>query len=129
MISALNSRYLLFSTSDRVYTSLPHSRNSLYKLDLQTMASIRSGRKPRRKPSRPFSPDGKQLLVAGAGDAFDGIGRNNQARTDLHSYDGQLFLYDLASRKASPLTKDFNPKRDRCRMEPLQRANLYPLRG
>ena len=33
-----DSRYLLFSTSDRVYTSLPHSLGSLYKLDLQTMA-------------------------------------------------------------------------------------------
>ena len=56
-----------------------------------------------------FSPDGKQLLVAGAGDAFDGIGRNIKQGQISNSYDGQLFLYDLASRKASPLTKDFNP--------------------
>ena len=33
-----DSRYLLFSTSETDYTSLPHSSNSLYKLDLQTMA-------------------------------------------------------------------------------------------
>ena len=56
-----------------------------------------------------FSPDGKQLLVAGAGDAFDGIGQNIKQGQISNSYDGQLFLYDLASRKASPLTKDFNP--------------------
>ena len=104
-----DSRYLLFSTSDRVYTSLPHSRNSLYKLDLQTMAIDTIWEKAPYVNQAAFSPDGKQLLVAGAGDAFDGIGRNIKQGQISNSYDGQLFLYDLASRKASPLTKDFNP--------------------
>ena len=104
-----DSRYLLFSTSDRVYTSLPHSRNSLYKLDLQTMAIDTIWEKAPYVNQAAFSPDGKQLLVAGAGDAFDGIGQNIKQGQISNSYDGQLFLYDLASRKASPLTKDFNP--------------------
>ena len=96
-------------TSDRVYTSLPHSRNSLYKLDLQTMAIDTIWEKAPYVNQAAFSPDGKQLLVAGAGDAFDGIGQNIKQGQISNSYDGQLFLYDLASRKASPLTKDFNP--------------------
>ena len=104
-----DSRYLLFSTSDRVYTSLPHSRNSLYKLDLQTMAIDTIWEKAPYVNQAAFSPDGKQLLVAGAGDAFDGIGRNITQGQLSNSNDGQLFLYDLASRKASPLSKDFNP--------------------
>ena len=104
-----DSRYLLFSTSDRVYTSLPHSLGSLYKLDLQTMAIDTIWEKAPYVNQAAFSPDGKQLLVAGAGDAFDGIGRNIKQGQISNSYDGQLFLYDLASRKASPLTKDFNP--------------------
>ena len=101
-----DSRYLLFSTSDRVYTSLPHSRNSLYKLDLQTMAIDTIWEKAPYVNQAAFSPDGKQLLVAGAGDAFDGIGRNIKQGQISNSYDGQLFLYDLASRKAplSPRT-------------------------
>ncbi|WP_459189637.1 prolyl oligopeptidase family serine peptidase [Parabacteroides sp. APC149_11_2_Y6] len=104
-----DSRYLLFSTSEQDYTSLPHSSNSLYKLDLQTMAvdTIWEGKKFVNGGS--FSPDGKQLLVSGSGEAFDNIGLNIKQGQISNTYDGQLFLYDLASRKATALTKDFNP--------------------
>lgn len=104
-----DSRYLLFSTSEQVYTSLPHSRNSLYKLDLLTMAidTIWEGAKYVNGGS--FSPDGKKLLVSGSGDAFDGIGLNIKEGQISNTYDGQLFIYDLASKKATALTKDFDP--------------------
>lgn len=104
-----DSRYLLFSTNEQVYTSLPHSRNSLYKLDMQTMVvdTIWEGRKYVNGSS--FSPDGKQLLVSGSGNAFDSIGLNIREGQLSNTYDGQLFLYNLATRKATALTKDFNP--------------------
>ena len=56
-----------------------------------------------------FSPDGKQLLVSGSGNAFGGIGLNIREGQISNTYDGQLFLYDPATRKATALTKDFNP--------------------
>ena len=104
-----DSRYVLFSTNERVYTSLPHSRNSLYKLDLQTMAVDTLWERAKYVNLAQFSPDGKQLLVSGSADAFDGIGRNVPEGMITNSYDGQMFLYDLESRKVTPLTKDFNP--------------------
>ncbi|MFR2616281.1 prolyl oligopeptidase family serine peptidase [Parabacteroides goldsteinii] len=104
-----DSRYLLFSTSETDYTSLLHSSNSLYKLDLQTMAVDTLWEHAKYVNGGTFSPDGKQLLVSGSGNAFGGIGLNIREGQISNTYDGQLFLYDPATRKATALTKDFNP--------------------
>lgn len=104
-----DSRYLLFSTSQTDYTSLPHSSNSLYKLDLQTMAVDTLWENTKYVNGGTFSPDGKQLLVSGSGNAFGGIGLNIKEGQISNTYDGQLFLYDPATQKAKALTKDFNP--------------------
>lgn len=104
-----DSRYLLFNTSERVYTSLPHSRNSLYKLDLQTMAIDTLWEDVKYMNQAVFSPDARQLLVFGSGETFDGIGLNIKPGQIANSYDGQLFLYDLATRKPRALTKNFDP--------------------
>ena len=104
-----DSKYLLFSSSERVYTSLPHSRSSLYRLNLQTMVVDTIWERASYLNHAQFSPDGKQLLVQGSGDSFSGIGLNIKKGQISNSYDGQLFLYDLDSQKARPLTKEFNP--------------------
>lgn len=104
-----DSRYLLFSTYERVYTSVPHSRQSMYRLDMQTMAVDTIWENAAYVNQAAFSPDGKQLLVAGTGDAFEGIGLNIRPGQQANDYDGQLFLYDLATRRARPLTKEFDP--------------------
>lgn len=104
-----DSRYLLFSTQTQVYTSIPHGRQSLYRLDLQTLAVDTIWEKAKYVNQAAFSPDGKQLLVAGSGEAFDGIGLNIRPGQTANSFDGQLFIYDLATRQARALTKDFAP--------------------
>ena len=104
-----DSRYLLFSTSEQDYTALPGSSNSMYKLDLQTMAVDTLWEGAKYINAATFSPDGKQLLVFGSGNAFDNIGLNIKEGQISNTYDGQIFLYDPATRKAKALTKDFNP--------------------
>ncbi len=104
-----DSRYVLFSTSERVYTSRPFSRNSMYMLDLHTMDVDTLWEKAEYINGAFFSPDGKQLMVAGSADAFNGIGLNIKEGQISNSYDGQLFIYDLATRKAKALTKNFDP--------------------
>ena len=56
-----------------------------------------------------FSPDGKQLLFEAPAEAFNGIGKDPAAGEFSSMYDIQLFLYDIASRKARPLTRYFDP--------------------
>lgn len=104
-----DSRYLLFSTSERELTSRPFSRGSLYRLDLQTMKVDTIWQHEKFLYGAQFSPDGKQLLVQAPGEAFNGIGLNIKKGQTSNTYDGQLFLMDIDSKKVTPLTKDFNP--------------------
>lgn len=104
-----DSRYLLFSTSERVLTSRPFTRGSLYKLDLQTMAVDTIWEKQKFLYGAQFSPDAKQLLVQAAAEAFDGIGLNLKKEPQSNSYDGQLFIFNLTDKKVTPLTKNFDP--------------------
>ena len=104
-----DSRYVLFGTSERVYTSRPFSRSSLYILDLHTMSVDTLWEKASYIGRAAFSKDGKQLLVNGSGDTFGGIGLNIKEGQISNSYDRQLFLYDIASKQVKALTKDFDP--------------------
>ena len=56
-----------------------------------------------------FSPDGKMLAIAASGEAFNKIGLKIAPGQTSNMADGQLFLYDPASKQANPVTKDFNP--------------------
>ncbi|MCD8264421.1 MAG: prolyl oligopeptidase family serine peptidase [Tannerellaceae bacterium] len=104
-----DSRYLLFTTGKRVYTELPHFRNSLYKLDLHTLEVDTLWEEATYVNRAAFSPDGKELLIAGSGGAFDGIGLSIPDNQLPNSYNGELFIYHLQTHKVRSLTKDFNP--------------------
>ncbi|MDR0363526.1 MAG: prolyl oligopeptidase family serine peptidase [Bacteroidales bacterium] len=104
-----DSRHLLFSISDYEYTSRPFSTKSLYLLDLQTLKIDTLLTNAPHVNYCAFSSDGKQLLVNGAPDAFDGVGLNIGVEKIANAYDGQLFLFDIEKKEVNPLTKEFNP--------------------
>lgn len=56
-----------------------------------------------------FSPDGTQIAITGSPEAFKGVGKNLPEGRTPSMYDHQLYVMDLASRKVTPLTRDFNP--------------------
>jgi len=56
-----------------------------------------------------FSPDCKQLLISGTPEAFNRIGCQLPPETIPSMTENELFLYDMASKKVIPLTKEFNP--------------------
>ncbi len=56
-----------------------------------------------------FSPDGKQILFTGTPEAFDRIGCQLPADRTPSMTENELFLFDMATKKATPLTKDFDP--------------------
>ena len=56
-----------------------------------------------------LSPDGRQILFTGTPEAFGRIGCQLPATVTPSMTEGELFLYDIASKKVTPLTKDFDP--------------------
>lgn len=104
-----DGRYILFSISDETITERPFRKSSMFRLELQTMR-IETLWADRTFVSRArFSPDGKQLLILGGPEAFDGIGLNIDEGQVANSYDTQAFLMEIASKKIEPITKNFNP--------------------
>ncbi len=56
-----------------------------------------------------FAPDGRQLLFTGNPEAFNRIGCQLPASVTPSMTENELFLYDLATKQVTPLTKDFDP--------------------
>ena len=56
-----------------------------------------------------FSPDGTQILFMGNPEAFDRVGCQLPASVTPSMTENELFLYDIATKKVMPLTKDFDP--------------------
>ena len=56
-----------------------------------------------------FSPDAKQVLFKGNPEAFNRIGCQLPADVTPSMTENELFLFDVASHRVTPLTKDFDP--------------------
>jgi dipeptidyl aminopeptidase/acylaminoacyl peptidase len=61
-----------------------------------------------------FSPDGSQILFMGNPEAFDRIGCQLPADVTPSMTENELFLFDIATKKVTPLTKDFDPSIERA---------------
>ena len=60
-----------------------------------------------------FSPDAKQVLFVGTPEAFERIGCQLPADVTPSMTENELFLYDIATKRVTPLTKDFDPSVER----------------
>lgn len=103
-----DGRYLLFSSTKPDLTKRPFGTTCLYKMDLQTL-QVDTVLKDAFISYAQFSPDGKLLAIAGSGETFDSIGLNILPGQTSNLGDGQLFLYNPASREVKAVTKEFNP--------------------
>lgn len=104
-----DGRYLLMMTSQSRLTQRPTTLFSLYRLDVQTLQAELLIDKDGFISDACFSPDGTQVLVSGSPESLDGIGKNVKEGQIPSMIDGQLYLLNLADKKAVPLTKQFNP--------------------
>ncbi|WP_298645979.1 S9 family peptidase [uncultured Proteiniphilum sp.] len=102
-------KYLLFSTSEEDLSERPFRKSSLYRLDMETMEVDTIWKDEAFAYSAQFSPDGKQLLIHGAPEAFGGIGLNIKQGQIANSYDTQSFIMDLSTKRVDPVTRNFDP--------------------
>jgi dipeptidyl aminopeptidase/acylaminoacyl peptidase len=106
---SLDSRYLLFSTTEEDLSERPFQKTSLYMLDMVTMVVDTIWQNETYAYSAQFSPDGKYILIQGAPEAFGGIGLNINPDQIANSYDTQSFIMDLKTKEVDPVTKNFDP--------------------
>jgi dipeptidyl aminopeptidase/acylaminoacyl peptidase len=106
---SLDGRYALVMTSFSRLGQRPTEQSSLYRIDLSTLAVDTLVAREGFLGASCFSPDGRQVLLAGSPEAFGGIGKNVREGQTPSMIDTQLFLMDISSRNIRPLTRDFNP--------------------
>jgi dipeptidyl aminopeptidase/acylaminoacyl peptidase len=56
-----------------------------------------------------WAPDSSRLLLTGGPSSFGGISNTLKEGVIPNEYDTQVFIYDIATRKASTITRDFTP--------------------
>lgn len=104
-----DGRTITFTVNKPRITQRPFSLSSVYRMDVNTLKVdtllTDEGFLSYCLPS----PDDKQLLIVGSGDAFDGIGLKIKEGQKSSYFDNQLFLFDIADKKVKALTKDFDP--------------------
>lgn len=120
-----DGRYLLIGKSVYNETKMrPTDFMSLYRMDLNTMTLDTLLVNDGFVNNALFSPDGKQILIAGSPECLGNIGMNVKEGQTPSNFDVQLYLADIDKRIAThkknendfsdiaPLTRDFNPSVD-----------------
>ena len=104
-----DGKYALVTVSEEALTQRPTTVSTLHLLDLNTLEAKVLIDKDGFMSGAQFSPDGKQILLEGTPEAFGGIGMNVKEGQTPSMEDQQLYLYEVASGKIKPLTKEFDP--------------------
>ena len=104
-----DGRYVLMMTSRSRLTQRPTTLSTLYKLDVQTLQVETLVAEDGFLSGASFSPDGTQILLTGSPECLGGIGLNLPEGLIPNQYDYQMYIMNLADKKITPMTKDFNP--------------------
>ncbi len=103
-----DGKSLLLGRNFEDLSDRPYSRTELYLLNIddQSTELLWSGG---WLGSVRWSPDGKKILATGGPSAFGKVGEDVPEGTIPNSYDTQAYIFDPETRKAEPITKDFDP--------------------
>lgn len=104
-----DGKYALMSVSEERLTKRPTTVSTLYLFNLETLESEMLVEKDGFMGGAQFSPDGKQILLTGSPEAFGGVGMNVKPGQTPNTYDMQLYIMDLSTKKIRPMTKSFDP--------------------
>ncbi len=103
-----DGKKILFSQSVPQYSERPYYRQIILEMDLETL-DVDTVWTQNFSATVKYSPDGKKLLVTGSAALFNNAGVNLKKRKIPNDYDTQAYIYDLETKKAEPISKNFNP--------------------
>ena len=104
-----DGKKLLIGTSRSRLEKRPTTVSDIFIMDAVTLAVDTIITAGEFLSDADFSPDGSQLLIKGNPEAFNRIGCQLPANVTPSSAEYELFLFDIATKKVTPLTKDFDP--------------------
>ncbi len=106
-----DSKRILYGTIRKTPSKFPFYEATMVEMDLSTLKTdtLANGEGEGGFSTAKYSPDGKRLFVTAGPEAFGGIGRNAGNFEYANDFDGQGFLFDIATKQATPVTRDFNP--------------------
>ena len=110
-ISADGSKLLIGSSYSRL-AKRPTEVGDFYIMDVKTLKVDTLLQSEGFLGGAQFSPDGRQILFTGTPEAFNRIGCHLPASVTPSMTENELFLYDIATKQVTPLTKDFDPSID-----------------
>jgi len=119
-----DSRYILYLVSRARLTKRPTTLSSIYRLDLNTMQAECLVDSDGFIADACFSPDAKTIAVKGSPECLGGIGMNLPEGRTPSMFDYQLYTIDCQTRKATALTRDFNPSIETVQWSPYD-GNIY----
>lgn len=104
---------MLYGSTRQTPDRYPFYLTTLVQMDMSTLQSDTIAKDMEATPtSITYSPDGKELFVVAGPNAFGGIGANFAPHEIGNDFDGQGYIYDIASGKVRAMTRDFDPAVD-----------------
>lgn len=117
---------LLFSTSEMVDSVRVYMLQRMYLMDLNTRETELLWQTVQFSSGAAFSPDGKKLFVVGSESMFaDPAFVNSRQPGDslyVNDYNNKPFIFDLATKQAHFIGRDFTPSIDWFSFEPSGRC-------
>lgn len=104
-----DGKKMLYITSVNRPAEFPFYFKDLVEMDLTTLKTDTLIHNDGYINSAIYSPDAKKLFIEGSATAFNGIGLNIGKEEIANDFDGQGFIYDIATKQVTPSTKDFAP--------------------
>ncbi len=104
-----DSKKLVYSVNIETPSEYPFYKNSIIELDMATLKTDTLFTVPSSVSSAIYSPDGKRLFVVSGPSAFGEIGVNAGKHPIPNDFDNQGYIFDIASKTAKPMTRDFDP--------------------
>lgn len=138
-----DGRQLLFSTSEMVDTLRAYIRQNIYIMNMETRETELLWQTTQFVSGAAFSSDGRQLFVVGSETMFSDYAAVNasQPGDELYAndYNNVPFVFDIATKQAHFVGRDFRPSIDGFAFEPSGRyvylrctdgdgVNLYAYR-
>lgn len=104
-----DGKYILMTKSESRLTKRPTTVSTIYRLELETLNLETIVEQDGFVNAAYFTADGKNIVLQGSPECLGGIGKKVRADQTPSLVDNQLYLYEIASKKITPLTCDFDP--------------------